>query len=710
MVDKISDLRKLYELYGFEEFDRSENYIIFTHTNGYFYNAEILRLNESQTDIVDRKRKELEGLGFAVRVMYYRNLDEVHMLLFKGFFNVEHTKRKINIDYAKYCQAQRERLCCDKYEYLNCDYVAQDKSEGKNVIDYIMEKMSSDSSELIILEAAAGYGKTCTSYEILKCFSDDEICQLPLMTELSHNRKASIFRYVLLSEIDRQFSSLSQKVVEQDIRNGNVILIVDGFDELLSKSTDNYSMEKDAFEETQGMLDTIAGLINDESKAKILITSRKSAIFTGEKFDEWIDSHDLGGKITRIELKPPRISTWLTSDKIKVLQQKGIDLNFISNPILLSLLRYKEIEVIRENSIETIINDYIDSICNREMTRQGLILSVDEQKDILAKVAKDFCDMNITAEEDDFVKEIIRDIVKDSIDEYIQRYSMYGGSPEEQPDEEEFLMKLLHNAFLDRIVTGKNMIGFINDYSFGYFIGLAVIKGYLCLAPEKLIDYKYLDLMCTSYMANEMSQKAKISEKIKEVISYYSVNQQLEICNKLFHKAIIGYKNETIRGVSFSKGFAFSEENCFENVIFIDCVFDECKFDCSSFIEAQFYNCTFYSPDMKDVVCGNNSLIFLGCSGHEELAKKFSAPFEKTSPDENYEKIVLEQFWKVGRAEPELRRAFTTIKKGLDPAKLSNIYDALDELIHRDIIHKKSVCYELNKSKLSEIKKILGRD
>lgn len=705
MTNKLIDL---YNLYGFEVFDSNENYLIFTFGNGYFSNAEIVLFNEFDTNDIEN---QLKGLGFSVRVIHYKNFDEIHDRLFNGFFSANITKQKIEKDYEKYCQIQKDRLLCEKYEYLNCDYVTTDQTADKNIVDYIMKKMSSDSAQLVILEAAAGYGKTCTSYEILKRFSAIEISQVPLMTELSRNRKASIFRYVLLSEIDAKFSALSQKVVEYEIRNGNVPLIIDGFDELLSKSTDNSVNEKDAFEETQGMLDTIANLINSDSKAKIMITSRKSAIFTGEKFDEWIDNHDLGEKITRIELKAPQISNWLNYDKIECLKQKGININFVSNPILLSLLRYKDIKTIEENSIDEIINNYIDSVCSRERERQGLALSVEEQKDILAKVAKYFCEFNISAEEDDFVKEIIREIIEDHIDEYILRYSNYSvTSIEEQPDEEEFLMKLLHNAFLDRIIPGKNMIGFINDYSFGYFIGLAVINDYLKLSKESLIDFKYLDLMCTSFMANEMNQKEKLSEKIQEIICCYSVNQQLEICNKLFHKTIASYENETICGVSFSNGFVFSGNCCFKNVVFMNCIFDSCIFECDSFYETQFYNCTFYSPDLDAVTCGNNTLAFLGCSGHEKLAAKFAAFLDKPSGDETFEKIILEQFWKVGSVSPEPRRAFTTIKKGIDPKKLPYIDDALESLIHRNIISKRSVCYELNFSKLSEIRKILGRD
>lgn len=45
-----------------------------------------------------------------------------------------------------------------------------------------------------------------------------------------------MFRYVLLDEIDRKFTTLSSDLVIAEIRNGNVPLVIDGFDELISRS------------------------------------------------------------------------------------------------------------------------------------------------------------------------------------------------------------------------------------------------------------------------------------------------------------------------------------------------------------------------------------------------------------------------------------------------------------------------------------------
>ena len=85
------------------------------------------------------------------------------------------------------------------------------------------------------MEAAAGYGKTCTVYEIINSLLSSEKVQVPLFVELSKNRNARLFRYVLQDEIDKKFTQLSSAVVIREIKTGRIPLIIDGFDELIEQ-------------------------------------------------------------------------------------------------------------------------------------------------------------------------------------------------------------------------------------------------------------------------------------------------------------------------------------------------------------------------------------------------------------------------------------------------------------------------------------------
>ncbi|MBK7970292.1 MAG: hypothetical protein IPK08_15875 [Bacteroidetes bacterium] len=62
---------------------------------------------------------------------------------------------------------------------------------GSNLIQQVTEALAYDDKPVfVIIEAAAGFGKTCTAYELLKHFIENRSNLLPFFTELSKNREA----------------------------------------------------------------------------------------------------------------------------------------------------------------------------------------------------------------------------------------------------------------------------------------------------------------------------------------------------------------------------------------------------------------------------------------------------------------------------------------------------------------------------------------
>ncbi|MCO4883409.1 hypothetical protein, partial [Paraburkholderia caribensis] len=72
---------------------------------------------------------------------------------------------------------------------------------------------------MFLIEAAAGFGKTCTAQEIVNGLIENSD-YLPLYAELSRNRQARVFRHILLDEIDRTFPLLGSRLVQSEIQNG----------------------------------------------------------------------------------------------------------------------------------------------------------------------------------------------------------------------------------------------------------------------------------------------------------------------------------------------------------------------------------------------------------------------------------------------------------------------------------------------------------
>ena len=192
-------------------------------------------------------------------------------------------------EYKKFCNNQTRRIVYEdqsdiKYEYIPSGYYRNGKFENEiTLVNSLYAELMSDQAKFIILEAAAGLGKTCTIYELLNALIlNKKDLTLPMVIELTNSRSAKIFRYALHDEIESSFPGLSLELVISEIKNGNILLIIDGFDELLTSQGDVEATE--LLDTQKTMLDTISELFGDSSKAKVVLTSRKSSIITGELF------------------------------------------------------------------------------------------------------------------------------------------------------------------------------------------------------------------------------------------------------------------------------------------------------------------------------------------------------------------------------------------------------------------------------------------
>ncbi|WP_138947819.1 hypothetical protein [Pseudomonas syringae] len=158
---------------------------------------------------------------------------------------------------------------------------------------------------------------------------------IPLFSELSRNRQAKIFRYVLLDEIDRSFPSLRSSLVRSEIQNGNVPVILDGFDELIPQS--KAKSESDDYDTTEPMLETIGELL--KKSAKVILTTRRTAIFDGDEFHSWVKRHNQDFDIFRLKISERTIQDWIPANRLEELRSLNFPIDRLSNPVLLAYLR-----------------------------------------------------------------------------------------------------------------------------------------------------------------------------------------------------------------------------------------------------------------------------------------------------------------------------------------------------------------------------------
>ena len=144
------------------------------------------------------------------------------------------------------------------------------------------------------------------------------------------------------------------------MQNGNVPIILDGFDELLHRTNEN------TYENTEPMLSTIGELL--KKHAKIILTTRRTAIFDGDEFHNWMDEHSDDFKIIRYRIDEPTINDWLPHQRLDSLQNQHFPIGKLANPVLLSFLRCisdeKFKEILQDSSL--IVEKYFNSMLERE--------------------------------------------------------------------------------------------------------------------------------------------------------------------------------------------------------------------------------------------------------------------------------------------------------------------------------------------------------
>lgn len=704
---------ELYALYEFEKDSEKDCCCVYTYDQGYFNNAEIVVFDAIKEQEIKNTREDYIKMGYSVSTREAKDVVEIKSKLFHGFFKTQASNSKVIAEYEEFVRVQSKRLGDNAYSYIESQYILNNEQRNDHIVDKVFELINQEGGQLVILEAPAGFGKTCTSYEISKTISlrkSNEI--VPILAELSKNRSARIFSYVLLTEIDRKFPRLSSALVTEQIKEGNIPLIIDGFDELLSKSS---AENDDEVEEAKTMLDTIANFFTEGCRTKIVLTSRKSSILTGEVFDKWITDKLGYCEVNRIQIMNPTVVEWIGNDKKKYLESKGVALDYIANPVLLAMLRTVSIEEFPDKfrCASDVLGNYFGILLEREKERQQINLSVEEQKKIMCKLAAMFVQLDIFADEPENIQILIEEIVEPDLARYLSSYNEAVLNNEMMmPTEDEFTMKLVHNALLDRVNINTNNIGFINEFIFGILIGDAILQNYL---KVKDVTAKFLSLLLTAYVIEDTEKKEKLYKIIKESNVQMSSEQTLTFDMNLIGKLNHDFVDEYIANLIFKKGFDLKTEHYFYNCIFESCTFEKNIIENTLFEGCHFINCNFYDIEVNEIGTVEEESVFISCNGHEELYsvlhRSMSANAESSSykNEKYYEKLVLEQFWMKGSNAAEPRRTYRTLCKGIKQQEKAKVLAAVDKLINRKILVRLTYCLELNFSRMKEIKDILGR-
>ena len=690
---------------------------IYTLRYGMYHAAEFILLDKNY-DIKNIK-KDYSDLGFATDVRILSEIDEIEEYLFEGFFIKTPLGNELKNRYKHFVNKQLQNLPeGSTYKYINSSFDLLLQDESKNIVENksydsdleinLIDKINGLLSEIngaifIIIEAPAGFGKTCTANEILNTFSPSECKQLPFFTELSRNREARVFKHILLNEIDEQFpNGIKQNIVIEQITKGRIPLIIDGFDELISKESNK--------EEVESMLTTIIELLKGD--AKIIITSRKTAIFNSDEFLNSIYDSKNEFSLARFEIKEPKIENWLSTDRIEIINGANFPVQQIANPVLLSYLRNISLETltgyIHETNDGALIDKYLDYLLKREQQRQNLKLNNEDQLRIFRKLIRFMTEYNITAES----KETIKDFIKDYNQKLLQS-SLKLYIAEEKPSIEDLIETLSNHVFLDRKPNGD--LGIVNDFIFGHLVGENLIL-------EKYQEhYENFEKVIPQDFANKAIDSFKIQSKEKKDILWSIFNEENFEYNIGFYFDL-DYTFSKQPNRLYKNLFVLDRElinlnfntNCkFESSAFSSVIFNSCSFDINKFFNTSFQNCSFYNCVLVNTKTNKpySDFALFACNSNNDFVSNVLNLFENQSQSFNKEKIkkslteemVLKHFFQVDGIKPRARK-FSYIKKSLCDYHDKEINKVIDSLKSKNYLHFKDDVGFITKDAIHHLK------
>lgn len=704
MLDKVK-LKQAYQRYGFHEEPSSiDDVIVFSIKTGHYHNADIIALNDSID--VSKTLFEYQESGYACQTKQYNSIEDVEAALFNGFFNIDSTRERLNRDYQEFTDSL-VKVHSDNatYSYIKTQYYVNNKVGELTVTEEISSRLDTPKPILFLVEAAAGFGKTCSAYELVKEITNTRKHQLPLFSELSRNRQAKIFRYVLLDEIDRSFPLLSSSLVRAEIKSGKVPVILDGFDELLHESATDDSKN---YESTEPMLDTISELLTN--KAKVVLTTRRTAIFDGDDFHQWIDNHEHDFDVIRIRIQEPRIEDWLPPERLSKINEAGFPIENLSNPVLLSFLRCisnSEFDIVSKDSTK-LVDKYFDSMMERERKRQDLIMDPSEQYKILRSIADDMVEFDYTSESRDYIYSLILEKNQVSLEATRKHYTA-----ETRPTTDELVNKLTSHALLDRKGKDSQGIGFVNEFVLGNFCADNIMDD---PTMEWDGDKRFIEPAIQSYLPRTTDEKQLLWESLKFVLEFTNGCDKIKYNFQLTEEMRMSLEEESVEDLTISD-IHLGNLAEIKNTVFINCTFSNCTFYLSNITNTTFLNCDFYQCEAIDINSDNNENIhFPGCGSDNGFIDQVNPEKEYIEDvyDDEFDKCdiyILEKFYPKGSQTFHKHRAIGALCSKNNSFNHHEILKSIDKLKksgYLSVPDKRSFL-EINIDLIGDIKDALGR-
>ena len=649
---EIAELDMVYERYGFERQKGTDTVRVYVLRQGYYYGADLILLDDN----ADAKHlaDDWARTGFATQIRSYKSANEAHDSLFAGFFCVKETADRILQDYDAFVNKLSKSLGA-KYSFVEAPHTFGDTQISRTpLIPSLLATLRTKGPHLMLIEAAAGFGKTCTAYELARALADSSPLQVSIFAELSRNRQARIFKYVLLDEIDRSHRNIGYELVKAEIQSGRIPLIIDGFDELLRKASPGANEKPGDFEEVESMLDTIGDLLVDN--AKIVLTSRRTAVLADDRFQKWADERDFA--VSRVGIGEPSIADWLGQRRCDDLVRAGAPISRLANPVLLSHM--KALDDARFAAIcerpDSLVRIYFSSMLEREQERQNLRLDLESQLAIFRNLARWLADSDLTSETRPGITSAILKTHQPLLERARKTYPVA-----ERPTVDELAETLAGHALLDRSGRDSGLVGFINEFVFGTLLGDSLVIDHTDEWPgtEAMISRA-----ATAYRIQSADKRVALWESMNFASHFIEPTSQFTLDLDLRAAQQRPFNNVTFEGLRVEAATIGGQ--ALSSCTFVKCSFRSCTFDVLGLREVGFLECEFIECSATGSPTETTNWT-RGCDDKGSgLLAILEGPLSGAVPDPSdllaqFTQKILDQFRVPGKLRPKTQRELRSI-------------------------------------------------
>ena len=530
------------------------------------------------------------------------------------------------------------------------DYVETINDNREYLKDYVNEFLLSSHNALLIL-GEYGSGKTSFCYNYALDLLDqycksDQSGFFPIMIKLRGYNKAAGLNEIITNYYVNElgipnFNIHSLKIF---LKNMNVLLILDGFDEIAKKA--DFVVKSDVLRDISEFV---------EQRTKVIMTCRPNYFQNAEEYERLFDDthifYEPGEKprlkfieTTIAELTPYQVQSYICSYD-KELQDKSITLNDIvtaisrthdltdlsKRPFLLYMILrtlpdiLNKVKANKRTKINAakLYEQYTDNWIKREERKNKTLIKSEDKKLFCKELAfelylSDSTSLSYWQFPDSIRKYFLQSLQSEDIDYFSHDIQSCSFLTSDRTGDFQFIHKSFMEYFVAERVVSKLLYYLEKEWNLNEInevLGKTLFSMEICLFIRDILDIKSIDINVIkqlflsvnelSFAHNEtvlnlLSILSKVIPNIGEMIEQVGITD-LSYVDLSFSK----FSDSKLSFYSFEESHFYSSS--FENMKFYNCSFNKAVFEKTTMKNVTFENCVFsnsiWKEDTVDDVC-----------------------------------------------------------------------------------------------------------